>query len=429
MQEFRVKTLGFDNLKEMYKDDPDFKEAYEASENSVLRDRSQWTEYMIQEGLLFRGNQLCIPKCSMRENLLKEKHSGGLVGHFGHDKTFSKLNGSYFWPGMRTDVKRFVDRCRICQHTKGKRQNTRLYQPLPIPERSWDAVSMDFILGLPRTQRGYDSIFVVVDRFSKMAHFIPCQKTSDATHIANLFFKEVVKLRGLPRSIVSDRDTKFVGHFWRTLWKKLGTSLSFSSSYHPQTDGQTEVVNMSLGDLLRSLVTKHHSQWDHILPQAEFAYNDSSNRSTGQSPFQIVYGMQPRGVSELKDSEQNEFRSASVEDFAEAMKELHSRVKERLQSSSQEYKHKVDQHRRELQFEVGDLILAHLRKERFPRGTYNKLKMKKIGPCRVMKKFGANAYEIELPDGIRISPIFNVADLYPYKAGPGNEQTEVQWTK
>jgi hypothetical protein len=288
-------------------------------------------------------------------------------------------------------------------------------------------VSMDFILGLPRTQRGFDSIFVVVDRFSKMAHFIPCQKTNDATHIANLFFKEVVRLHGFPRSIVSDRDTKFVGHFWRTLWKKLGTNLSFSSAYHPQTDGQTKVVNISLGDLLRSLVTEHHSQWDHILPQAEFAYNDSINRSTGQSPFQIVYGMQPRGVSELKDMEQTEFRSASAEDFAEAMKELHSQVRERLQNSSQEYKRRADQHRRELQFEVGDLILAHLRKERFPRGTYNKLKMKKIGPCKIVKKFGANAYEIELPDGIGISPIFNISDLYPYKAeeaGVENEQTE-----
>jgi hypothetical protein len=121
LQEFRVKTLGFDDLRDMYAGDADFAEAYEAVENPVLRDRSPWIDYMIQEGLMFRGNQLCIPNCSMRENLLKEKHSGGLAGHFGHDKTFTKLNESYFWPGMRADVKRFVDRCQICQHSKGRK--------------------------------------------------------------------------------------------------------------------------------------------------------------------------------------------------------------------------------------------------------------------------------------------------------------------
>jgi hypothetical protein len=259
LQEFRVKTLGFDNLKEMYRDDVDFKEAYEACENLVLRDKIQWTEYMIQDGLLFRGNQLCISKSLMRENLLKEKHSGRLVGHFDHDKTFAQLNGSYYWPGMRIDVKKFINKCIICKHAKQKRQNTRLYHPLPIPKWPWDVESMDFVLGLSSTQRGCDSIFVVVDRFSKMTHFIPCQKTSDATHVANMFVKEVVRLHGLPKSIVSDMDTKFVGNFLRTLWKKLGTNLSFSSAYHPQKDGQNEVVNQSLGDLLRSLVVEHHS--------------------------------------------------------------------------------------------------------------------------------------------------------------------------
>jgi hypothetical protein len=216
LQKFQVKTLGFDHLKEMYHDDLDFGDAYEACENLVLRDKSQWDEYLIQYGLFFKGCQFCIPNCSMRENLLKEKHSGGLAEHFIHDKIFYQLNGSYYWLGMRAEVKRFVNNCNIFQYAKGKKKKTGLYHPFPIIERSWDAISMDFVLGLPRTQRGSDSIFVVVDRFFNMEHFIPFQKASDAMHVANLFFKEVVRLHGFPRSIVSNRDTKFVGHFWRT---------------------------------------------------------------------------------------------------------------------------------------------------------------------------------------------------------------------
>jgi hypothetical protein len=171
---------------------------------------------------------------------------------------------------------------------------------------------------------------VVVDKSSKMAHFIPCQKTSDATHVANMLFKEAVRLHGLPRSIVSDRDTKFVGQFWRTLWKKLGMDLSSKSTYHPQIDGYTEVVNKSLGNLLRSLVTEHHNLWDQILPQVEFAYNDSPNRSTGKSPLQILYGMKPRGVSKLRDLEQSEIRSAGVEYFSPEMQKFHSQIRGKL---------------------------------------------------------------------------------------------------
>ena len=146
-----------------------------------------------------------------------------------------------------------------------------------------------FCLDLPSLRRGRDSIFVVVDRFSKMAYFISCHKTNDATHIADLFFREIVRLHGVPRSFISDCDVKFLSYFWKVLWGKLGTKLLFSFTCHPQTDGQIEVVNRTLSTLLRIIIQKNLKNWEDYLPFIEFAYNRSVHSTTNFSPFEIVY--------------------------------------------------------------------------------------------------------------------------------------------
>ena len=184
------------------------------------------------------------------------------MGHFGAKKMEQVLADHFFWPKMRRDVERYVLRCVTCHKAKSHWNPSGLYTPLPIPIVPWKDISMDIVLGLPRTKRGRDSIFVVVDRFSKMAHFILCHKSDDASHIAELFFREIVRLHGVPRTIVSDRDTKFLSYFWKTLWGKLGTRLLFSTTCHPQTDGQTEVVNRTLSTMLRAVLKKNLKLWE-----------------------------------------------------------------------------------------------------------------------------------------------------------------------
>ena len=207
-----AKLLGFEYVKELYANDDDLASVYGACEKAAFG------KFYRLDGYLFRENKLCVPNSSMCELLVCKAHGGGLMGHFGVRKTLEVLHEHFFWPKMKRDVERVCVRCITYRQTKSKVLPHGLYTPLLVPSAPWFDISMDFVLGLPRSRNGRNSIFVVVDRFSKMRHFISCHKIDDATHIANLFFREIVRLHGVPRSIVSDRDVKFLNYFWKVLW-------------------------------------------------------------------------------------------------------------------------------------------------------------------------------------------------------------------
>jgi transposase InsO family protein len=266
---------------------------------------------------------------------------------------------------MRRDVERFVARCTTCQKTKSRLNPHGLYMPLPVPSAPWEDISMDFVLELARTRKGRDRVFMVVDRFSKMEHFIRCHKTDDATHVADLFFREIVRLHGVPNTIVSDRDAKFLSHFWRTLWAQLGTKLLFSTTCHPQTDGQTEVVNRTLSTMLRAVLKKNIKLWEECLPHVEFAYN-SMHSTTKMCPFEIVYGLIPRAPIDLMPLPTSEKLNFDAKQHAELMLKLHETTKENIERMNSKYKLAGDKGRKQLIFEPGELVRLHLRKDRFP---------------------------------------------------------------
>jgi len=259
------------------------------------------------------------------------------MGHFGVDKTLEILKGKFFWPHMRKDVQRYCRGCISCLKAKSKTMSHGLYTPLPFANASWEDISMNFILELPKTTRGFDFIFMVMDKFRKMAHFISCHKMDDANKISRLLFREVVRLHGLPKSIVSDRDPKFVGHFFRTLLEKLATKLKFSISCHSQTDGQNEFENISLSTMPRAIMRDNHKNRDEYLSHIEFAYNRVVHKATNISPFEAVYIFNPRTPLDLLPlPNPQEFVHKEGVTKAKFVKKMHERIKDQIQQKNKE---------------------------------------------------------------------------------------------
>ena len=223
--------------------------------------------------------------------ILDEAHKSRMSMHPGSTKMYQDLKKIFWWSGLKRDVAEYVAACLICQKAKVEHQKPGgQLQPLRIPQWKWDSISMDFVSGLPRTAANHDAIWVVVDRLTKSAHFIPINMRYSLNKLTQIYIKEVVRLHGVPSSIVSDRDPRFSSQFWRSLHDAIGTRLKLSSAYHPQTDGQTERTIQSLEDVLRACALEEQGSWDQVLPLAEFTYNNSYHASIGMAPFEALYG-------------------------------------------------------------------------------------------------------------------------------------------
>ncbi|KAJ4728107.1 Retrotransposon protein, putative, Ty3-gypsy subclass [Melia azedarach] len=374
--------------------------------------RRFWT----QDGVLYTiGNRLYIPKWgNLRHELMKECHDSKWAGHPGIHRTMALLEDAYYWPRMRDDVEAYVKTCLVCQQDKvEQKQPAGLLQPLPVPEHPWECITMDFISTLPKSE-GCGSIMVVVDKLSKYGTFIAAPRDCTAEEAARLFFKHVVKYWGLPRNIISDKDPRFTGKFWRELFKLMGSDLHFSTSFHPQTDGQTERVNALLELYLRHFVSANQRDWAKLLDVAQFSYNLQRSEATQHSPFELVTGRQPHTPQALVKGYTGPNPSAYK--WAKGWQEQLDIAKTYLDKASKKMKKWADKDRRHLEFQTGDLVMIKLPPQQFKayRSVHKGLVRKYEGPYPILNKVGKVSYQVELPPKLKIHPVFHVSSLKPY---------------
>ena len=250
-------------------------EALRTTEN-IKRERMAGQVKDLEEneiGVKTRCNRIWVPQHGeLRDKILDEAHKSHYSIHPGATKMYQDLRKEYWWPGMKFSVIKYVEKCLTCAQVKAEHQKPYgKIQPLEIPEWKWEHITMDFITKLPRTSKGYDSIWVIVDRLTKSAHFLPICESYSSERLAGIFIKEIVARHGVPISIVSDRDTRFTSCFWKKFHEEMGTRLLISTAYHPQTDGQSKRTIQTLEDMLRACAIDFGGSWDDHLPLAEFS--------------------------------------------------------------------------------------------------------------------------------------------------------------
>lgn len=368
--------------------------------------------FTLKDGVLYFKDRMWIGhNKAVQQKIIANLHTAAIGGHSVINVTYQRIKQLFAWPRLRATVTEFVSACSVCQQAKSEHvKYPGLLQTLPVPEHSWQMVSLDFIEGLPRSA-SFNCILVVVDKFSKYAHFVPLAHPFTALDVAEAYMQFIHRLHGLPQSLISDRDRIFTSTLWTTLFRLAGTQLRMSSSYHPQTDGQTERVNQCLETFLRCFVHACPTQWSRWLALAEYWYNTSFHSSLGTTPFEVIYGHKPRyfGLSATAACQ-----SDDLFEFLQEREKMQVLIRDHLLRAQARMKFQADRNRSERSFAVGDW--AYLKLQPFMQQSVvtranRKLSFRFYGPFQVLAKVGAVAYKLALPSSSLIHPVIHVSQL------------------
>jgi hypothetical protein len=388
----------------------------------ILEKPQDYTGFSIREGIIRttnpRGDEVvCVPRNrNLITQLIDQAHNA--LGHFGDQRTTEYIRRWYWWPQVTKDVREFCKTCEACQRAKGSNQHpTGKLHPLPIPIKPWDSIGMDFIGPFPES-KGFNYLWVIICRMTSMVHLIPVHTRMKASELSWIYRREIVRLHGLPSSIVSDRDSKFTSKWWRELHKTLGTKLLMSTSFHPQTDGQTERANRSVGQIFRTVVRHDQKDWIDRVDLTEFAINASISGTTKYAPFELNGGYMPSMIREIRADEVipkgiKAFATQALQNLAEAHDAIiESRVFQTHSANARRREEPTISH--------GDLVFLSTKNLNLPKGRASKLCPKYVGPYKILHaKHETSNYTLELPTALqarRLHPTFHVSLLRPYHA-------------
>jgi hypothetical protein len=363
-------------------------------------------------GLLCYKGRVVVPlQKSLIQELLYLYHDDQFSGHWGIEKTKELLERKFYWPGLAIDVREYVLSCQTCQNIAIPRHKPYgKLESLPVPERPWQEVSLDFITQLPSSRIGtkeYDAILVVVDRYTKIAKFIPTTTNISAPEFAALFHENIELKFGSPRGIVSDRDTRITSKFWVEVCVYSLIKRRMSTAFHPQTDGQTEILNRILENYLRAYTNLEQMNWAKLLPSAEFTYNNSRSSTTKITPFMALYGYNPELRFDVEDTA-TKGETPAARDRVLRLKELRDRLKEELLKAQERQAKYYNQRHQPMLFKRGSLVKLSTRNLRL---KDKKLQPRWIGPFRILRRIGSQAYQLALPEKYA-----RLHDVFPIQA-------------